>query len=217
MPPEIFTTQFVTSLLRGFFHLLYHQFAWVYDFIAWTVSLGMWQDWVSATLPYLSGHDILELGHGPGHLQVALMDNKHNAIGIDESQQMVRLTYRRLNKAGYEPRIMRSYSQLLPFKDESFHHIVSTFPTEYMYNPKTVSETFRVLAHGGTMVILPIAWITGNHFIARIMAWLFRITEQAPEWDELYLKTFIEAGFHTQAQKLEVRSSKVLIIIATKP
>ena len=36
----------IAHLLRIFFHLLYHPFAWTYDFIAWAVSLGRWKDWV---------------------------------------------------------------------------------------------------------------------------------------------------------------------------
>ncbi len=59
------------SLLRFFFSLLYHQFAWTYDLVSATVSLGHWQEWVRASLPYLHGRT-LEIGYGPGHLQTYL-------------------------------------------------------------------------------------------------------------------------------------------------
>ena len=59
--------------LRFFFHLLYHQFAWTYDWVAAGVSLGRWNEWVRSILPYMQEGRILELGHGPGHLQAELL------------------------------------------------------------------------------------------------------------------------------------------------
>jgi ubiquinone/menaquinone biosynthesis C-methylase UbiE len=44
-------------------------FAWSYDLVAAVVSLGQWNHWVGSVLPYLPGVNILEIGHGPGHLQ----------------------------------------------------------------------------------------------------------------------------------------------------
>lgn len=217
MPPEINPNHLLAYLLRKFFYFLYHQFAWSYDFVAGIVSLGLWQDWVPSILPHLSGRDILELGHGPGHLQLTLRENNYNTIGIDESGQMVRLASARLYKAGYDPQVIRGLSQLLPFEDETFHHVVSTFPTEYIYRLETIAETFRVLTPGGSLIILPVAWLTGDHRLEHFMSWVYRITGQAPEWDDRYLEPYSKAGFRTQTLKMEIRSSIVLIIIATKP
>ena len=72
-------------LLRFFFKLLYHQFAFAYDFVAATVSVGRWQDWVSSILPFLAGTRILEIGFGPGHLQRHLLRRGLTVVGIDES------------------------------------------------------------------------------------------------------------------------------------
>ena len=55
----------LTRFLGFFFHLLYHPFAWAYDLIAWTVSLGRWKDWVESVVPFIKGMRVLELGHGP--------------------------------------------------------------------------------------------------------------------------------------------------------
>jgi ubiquinone/menaquinone biosynthesis C-methylase UbiE len=54
------------------FHLLYHQFAFTYDAVAWFVSLGQWQAWGQAALKRVRGPRVLEIGHGPGHLLIAL-------------------------------------------------------------------------------------------------------------------------------------------------
>jgi len=96
------------TLLRFFFRLLYHQFAFTYDLVAATVSLGRWKDWVLSVLPFIQGTRVLEIGHGPGHLQRALLEQNLLAVGIDESSQMGRLAKRNLrrffhSKAGAPP------------------------------------------------------------------------------------------------------------------
>ena len=40
------------------------------------VSLGRWDDWIQTVIPYVRGLSILEIGHGPGHLQIKLMGEK---------------------------------------------------------------------------------------------------------------------------------------------
>jgi ubiquinone/menaquinone biosynthesis C-methylase UbiE len=176
----------------------------------------MWREWVSSIQPFLSGQNVLELGHGPGHLQITLKKNHHKVIGVDESEQMVRTAYHRIIKAGHEPFLLRSYSQQLPIVDESFHHVVSTFPTEFISDPDTISEVYRILMPGGSFIFLPIAWIKNTHVLARLMAWLFRITGQSPDWDDRYLEPFIQEGFTTEVHTSDIRSSSVLIIIAKK-
>ena len=78
--------QFRTAFMRGFFHLLYHQFAWSYDWFSGLVSLGMWQDWIAATLPYLQGPKVLELGPGPGHIQQALVNQGVESYSLEDKK-----------------------------------------------------------------------------------------------------------------------------------
>src|SRR5919197_2009265 len=81
----------VKTILRFFFRLLYHQFAFTYDLVAATVSLNRWKDWVISVIPFIQGNRILEIGHGPGHLQRILLNRSLVTVGIDESSQMGRL------------------------------------------------------------------------------------------------------------------------------
>ena len=53
------------ALLRLFFKLLYHQFAFTYDLVAAAVSFNRWKDWTREILPLIEGTRILELGYGP--------------------------------------------------------------------------------------------------------------------------------------------------------
>src|SRR4030065_1593661 len=87
-------------LLRSFFKLLYHQFAWTYDWVASIVSLGAWKSWVLSAPSYLDSRRTLEIGFGPGHLQLALHQMGITTIGLDESKQMANTARLRLLRQG---------------------------------------------------------------------------------------------------------------------
>jgi ubiquinone/menaquinone biosynthesis C-methylase UbiE len=207
----------LTGILRVFFKLLYHQLSWTYDLVAWIVSTGLWNRWVLLTLPYLKGPNILEVGHGPGHLQSALGKNGLRAIGLDESRQMGRLAYGRIVKRGYVPLLASGYAQFMPFPTAHFQQIAATFPSEYIRDPLTIQEIMRVLEPGGQLVILPLAWLTGRRLHARAAAWLSRTTNQAPEWDVRMVMPYEQAGFKVKVEFLTEGDSQAVIIIAQKP
>lgn len=206
------------AILRIFFHLLYHQFAFAYDFVAATVSFGRWKDWILEAAPFIEGARILELGHGPGHLQRILLDRGLVAVGLDESPQMARLAKR--NTAG-AAHLTRGLAQRLPFADSTFDTVVATFPAEYIFDPVTLTEANRVIKENGRFVVLPGAIITGRGTWDRFLSWLFRITRQTPPnlseiVHERSKKLFAEAGFRVAIHELKVKSSLVFIMTATK-
>jgi ubiquinone/menaquinone biosynthesis C-methylase UbiE len=225
----------VKTLLRFFFRLLYHQFAFTYDLVAATVSLGRWKDWVLSVVPFIEGTRILEIGHGPGHLQHVLLNRGLLAVGLDESPQMGRLArhnLRRFEKTqtpdptqppGYtQISLTRGIAQHLPFPEGSFDTLVATFPSEYIFDPKTLAEAQRVLAPNGRLVILPGATIMGRGILDRAMRLLFRITGEAPPnlseiIHERSKQPFTRAGFHVEVHELNIRASLVFILVATKP
>ncbi|MEW5939233.1 MAG: methyltransferase domain-containing protein, partial [Chloroflexota bacterium] len=183
-----------TRLLRFFFHHLYHGVAFTYDLVAWTVSFGHWSEWTRTVLPYVSGPRLLELGHGPGRLHLALASErtaKHcpepvegspdfaqrqetlesAVFGLDESSQMGRLARARLVRAGRPVRLTRGVAQSLPFPAESFDCILSTFPAEYIFDERTLAEARRALRGGGRFVVLPAGWPRNV-----LLQWLYRVT-----------------------------------------
>jgi ubiquinone/menaquinone biosynthesis C-methylase UbiE len=201
------------KLARLFFRLLYHSFAWSYDFVAGMVSLGRWRTWVSASLPYLQGERVLELGHGPGHLQSDLLRNGIWAAGVDESRQMGRLAKhdnRRL-------RLVRAVGQALPFADLSFDTLVSTFPTRYILDQRTLSETLRVLQPGGRLIVTFSAEITGGTLPERFLAWLFHVTGQSGDPIDSLTAPFVEAGYTAEPFTVDLGTSRVFLILAKKP
>jgi ubiquinone/menaquinone biosynthesis C-methylase UbiE len=203
----------IQRFMRFFFNLLYHPFAFTYDLVAWVVSFGKWQDWVFSVIPHLQGTHILELGHGPGHLQRLLLNRGLFAIAIDESTQMGRLAKRRL---GTSHRLTRGISQSLPFPSESFDCVVATFPTEYIYDQRTLAEVKRVLRSGGRLVVLPVTYPKSG-----FLQWLYKITRESPAaFDEAIkerLQTpFQKAGFIVETKIIELESSRLIILLAEK-
>jgi ubiquinone/menaquinone biosynthesis C-methylase UbiE len=212
----------IARLFRLFFYLLYHPFAWSYDLVSATVSLGRWGDWIRTVVPFIEGTRILEIGHGPGHLQRILLDRGLFAVGLDESRQMGHLAKRSLSRSGYtQYNLSRGLSQSLPFPDETFDSIVSTFPSNYIFEIDTLLEAHRTLKNGGSLIVLPVAWITGRKLMERYAAGLFRVTGQAPAEPveiirERFKQPFIDLGFDAKVEQVEVKSSLVLIIVAKK-
>jgi ubiquinone/menaquinone biosynthesis C-methylase UbiE len=209
--------KWLTPLLKIFFRLLYGPFAWTYDLVAATVSVGQWRGWVFAVLPYLDGPRVLELGHGPGHLQQALCQRGQCAFGLDASPQMGRLARRRLQRAGQAARLTRGLAQQLPYPAGRFDQVVATFPTEYIVHPHTLAEIKRVLKPGGELLIVPTAWISGRGWLHRAAATLFAVTGQAPAWEKRLLAPFRQARFEVQVEWIEQPHSRLLLIRAFSP
>ena len=230
---------FVKSILRPFFRLLYHELAFTYDLVAATVSFNRWKDWILSVIPFIEGDRILEIGHGPGHLQRILRSRYLFAVGIDESGQMGRLAKRNLTRRSSSQssqpasipssqssqlaythiNLTRGIGQHLPFRNESFDTVVATFPTEYITDPGTLAEVKRCLsdADGGRFIVLPVAWPKN-----RLLDWLFKVTGQSPTEAMEVVKSslsepFVHAGFKTEIQTVDIQSSTLLIVIATKP
>lgn len=208
----------IARFMRFFFYHFYHSLAWTYDFVAAVVSIGRWQDWVKTVVPFIQGTRILEIGFGPGHLQRILLDRELFTVGLDESRQMISLAKRRLDGSA---NLTRGLAQSLPFATQSFDCIVSTFPAEYVFDPRTLSDAYRALRNGGRFIVLPAAWIVGQKIVDRAAAWLFRVTGETPRnisdiVRERAVHPLERAGFKVESRRIEIRSSIVLVLIASK-
>lgn len=211
--PSFFDMNLMRRFMRVFFYLLYHPFAFAYDFVAAFVSFGQWKNWGRSILPFISGTRLLELGFGPGHLQRFLSDFDLILFGLDESTQMIRLAKKRIGK---NHKLARGIAQNLPFAGKSFSSVISTFPTEYIFDSETLSEIRRCLRSGGRLIVL-LAAFPSNRFLK----WLYKVTGESPEALDESIKSkmkepFVKAGFQTETQILDVKSSRLFVVIAEK-
>jgi len=213
------------DLLKLGFGLLYNQMAWSYDPVSWLVSRGEWRNWQRAGLRYLQGEAILELAHGPGHMLLALQEAGRKVVGLDLSPAMSRLAARRVSDARAQVALVRGDGQSLPFRDQAFDGVLSTFPTEFLAWPATIDGIYRVLKPGGRLVVVPQARLTGGSLLARFIEWLYAITGQRPEaaYDDqggfwrVIGSRFRAAGFLLTFEEVSLKKSRVTVVVAEKP
>ncbi|MCA9942941.1 MAG: class I SAM-dependent methyltransferase [Anaerolineales bacterium] len=218
------------TLVRFGFRLLYYELAWTYDLVSWLVSLGEWSRWQRAALPFVQGPTVLEIGHGPGHLLLALQAAGHTVVGVDLSPNMGRQAQRRLHKNKLPASLIRAKVQELPLQTAVFHTVLSTFPTDYIVDPESLTAIYRVLAPDGRLVVVPEGHLTGRGLLHRGIAWLFRITgqrsgafsvDEAHNWPqprlwEPFRQRFEAAGFMLTIEHVQLSRSVATVFIARK-
>jgi ubiquinone/menaquinone biosynthesis C-methylase UbiE len=205
------------AFLRLFFRLFYNQCAWIYDWVAWVVSLGQWNAWGRTAVLYLSGERVLELAHGPGHLLVEMATRGLAPVGVDLSPHMGRLARRRLCKAGLAVPLVRTRAQALPFCDGSFDGVVATFPTEFILEPATLREAARVLGAEGRLVVVAWALLGERDPLSRFIGWLHRVTGQGKPLPGEGEALLVEAGFAPRTVWERVGRSEVMLVVGDRP
>jgi ubiquinone/menaquinone biosynthesis C-methylase UbiE len=216
-------------LVRFGFRLLYREMAWSYDAVSWVVSLGQWRRWQEAALdflpPSIEAPRVLEMGHGPGHMLLALVKRGYRPIGLDLSAQMGRMAWRRVN--GRIP-LIRASVTAVPLVSQSVDAILATFPTDYIIDPQTIAEVKRVLVENGRFVILPLAQLTDRGPVHRLIELAFRVTGQRPAAGEQYSmeseeqnlgllgQALVAGGFVVRQHLVDLPGSVALVIVAER-
>ncbi len=199
------------------FHLLYNQLAFTYDAVAWLVSFGQWQAWGRTALDRARGPRVLELGHGPGHLLIALgQSGRHQPIGVDLSPHMIAQAQQRLKRAGLSIPQVRCSVEALPFRSGTFDSAVSTFPTEYIAKPRTLAEVARVTNDQGRLVVVLGAQFGRQTPSTRLVDWLYRITGQREASVEAEPDVFERLGMSAHVETEVVGGSIVTLVVAEK-
>jgi len=227
--------------MRTFFRLLYNEFAWTYDLVAWLVSFGQWKAWGCAAISRLRGPRVLDLAHGPGHLLVAMRRAGFAPIGLDLSPQMGRLAKGRWERerSGADPLptrerevapspsqgegwgqlrsppLVRARAQAMPFCSGTFDSIVSTFPAEFIFDPATLQEIARVMKpEGQTVVVIGVTFKQG--LPARLLRWLYRVTYQDESAPPGIANAVAKAGLTLEREREPMSMVDVLLAIARK-
>ncbi|MDQ6740540.1 MAG: methyltransferase domain-containing protein [Actinomycetota bacterium] len=228
-------------LLTAAFNLLYNQFAWAYDWVSGAFFRGHWRQWQRAALGPLAtagGKRVLELGCGTGDLQVDLRARGYTSYGVDHSAAMLGVAQRKARRRGRRPlRVARAASQALPFPAETFDAVLSTFPSEYIFDPLTVSEIVRVLRPGGLLVVVPSGLLLPTDLLSKALDGFFGLVyggilpgtrnagakrerlraglAQAPAFGPL-VPNLRAAGFQVSVRLGTSPSSVVAVILAVK-
>ncbi len=203
-------------LIKLGFHLLYYQLAWSYDLVAWSVSFGQWAAWRRLALPYLQPGPTLELAYGTGAFFVDMLRAGHRPVGLDLSPYMARLAGRRLRRPNLPLRLSRGKAQALPFPAGHFDTVVATFPTDYMLEPATLAEVYRVLRGGGRLVIVFEGHLRGPWPLRPFIDWLYRITNQRSLPSAKSLALVQAAGFEARWDSVTQHGAAARLLIAHK-
>lgn len=207
------------ALVRFGFRLLYNELAFTYDTVSKIVSLGQWHDWQRAALRHLKappGAPILELAHGTGQFLIDLRAAGCQTFSIDVSPAMGRIARRKLYHWGYCPRLVRARAQALPFPDQRFAAVVSTFPTEFIVEPATLAEAHRVLKPGGRLVVVVNGLLTAHSAATNTLEFAYRITGQRGPWPVDVEQRLTAAGFSPQVITEPLEHSTVLLMVAER-
>lgn len=208
-----------SGCIRFFFKHLYTTVAWAYDFVAWSTSMGQWRLWHQAALIEYEPGQLLEIGHGPGHLLYELYARNRDIYGVDASRQMTRIARDRFRINDRPSIAVHALAQALPFPAKAFSGVIATFPSEYIFEPASLQSIHRVLQPNGTLVIIIGAEITGKALFDRFSAWLFRVTGQSSHPEEAYSPWLDLLKSHGYQSRLEIvcqERARVLRLIAVR-
>lgn len=204
--------------LKFGFYLLYNPLAFTYDAVAALVSLGQWQTWAETAVSRVRGSRVLELGHGPGHLLIALArSGRLQPIGLDLSPNMIKQARQRIRRSGLSIPQVRCRVQALPFRSGVFDSVVATFPTEYIADPATLYEIQRVTNERGRLVVVAGVQLGRQQPGTRFIDWLYRVTGQNEPVSGGFRSIFDQAGMPVRIESETIGVSTVMLMIAEKP
>ena len=205
------------------FHLLYHQMAWTYDAVAWSVSFGQWTAWRRLALQFVQSGPILELAYGTGGLFADMLEANYRPVGIDLSPFMAQLATKRLRRRQLPLLLNRAKAQALPFPSGQFANVISTFPTNYIFDDATLAEVHRVLkspspnnSSAGQLVIVVEGYLRGPWPIRPVIDWFYKITDQHNFPAVKPLPIFEKHNFSARWETVEYQGAQAKLLIAHK-
>lgn len=217
------------AFMRFFFQQLYTTLAWTYDLVANVTSVGQWRIWQKTGLEHIPPGRVLEIGYGTGHMLSLLSEQGCDVFGIDPSPKMSQIASRRLQKHAFRAALVRAKAQALPFKANEFQSILSTFPSDYIFDPFTLKEAWRVLNAQGVLIIIPgvqkiFGIKSGEKRILALLdefaSTLYRLTGEAIDPDNKavneFMKQLYDSGFSADIQHVLQKRAIVYRIIAKK-
>jgi len=119
-----------------------------YDRVAKYATFGQDLQWKRYAVEALGNHDpVLELACGTGVLSSMLTFSGKDVIGLDFTFEYLRESMLRL-----EIPLAQGTAEILPYRDDCFGAVVSSYLAKYVEIDRLVEECWRVVRPGGVAV-----------------------------------------------------------------
>lgn len=164
----------MTPRLRKLLFETLYKNKYLYRFASTVPFAGQWRAWQRLVLTRIRGHDVLELGCGLGDLLADMAEADHACVAVEQSPQMVAAARETLQRRKLDEKawVIQGSAQHLPFSNASFDTVVSTFPSEYIYDPNTIAEVERVLRPAGRLIVIEGANLLPVGFLQPLLAFI---------------------------------------------
>jgi ubiquinone/menaquinone biosynthesis C-methylase UbiE len=187
--------------------------------------MSRWYDMIASTsewkfvkvgldlLDVTEGEIVLDIGYGTGKSVVTLAQAVGEAgriFGIDISEGMYRIARNRVNVAGYLERVDLRCGDAakLPFDDDSFDAIFSSFTLELFDTPEipvVLQECQRVLRNLGRIVVVSMSKKSEDSSAVKLYEWAHERIPNYVDCRPIYVaKVMAEAGFQI-SEKIEMK------------
>jgi ubiquinone/menaquinone biosynthesis C-methylase UbiE len=107
-------------------------------------------------------------------------------------------------------------AQALPYPANCFRNVVATFPTDYMLEPATLAEVYRVLQPGGCLVVVFEGYLAGPRPVKAVVDWLYQITGQRSLPPAKPLTLLLRSGFTARWETSIHNGASARLLIAQK-
>ncbi len=154
-----------------------------YDFLNRLLSLGIDQQWrrfVARSLVSLEKPLVLDVACGTGDLSLAIAGRHPGAtvVGLDFSEEMLRLAREKVYRRGRDDRValVAGSAEELPFAADFFAGLTIAFGIRNVVDrPRALAEFRRVLRPGGRLVILEFSLPENRLFRLVYQGYFFKV------------------------------------------
>ena len=172
------------------------------------------------------GETVLEIGFGTGHCLKRIVESvgpKGKTYGIDISTGMMKISKKRLEKAGLEDRVKLFCGDAasLPFDDSTFNAVFMSFTLELFDTPeipKVLEQIKRVLKPEGRLAVVSISKEDGESIFLRLYEWTHNKWPKYVDCRPIYVEqSLIDAGYQIKSkEKVKIFRLPAEIIVAVK-
>ena len=177
----------------------YNRISRWYDFFAGS-SEKKYRDAGLQKLDVREGDKVLEIGFGTGHCILALVGlvgDLGKVCGIDISEGMCKVTFKRIKQAGLLERVELYCSDAcaLPFKEGSFDKIFMSFTLELFDTqdiPLVLRECKRVLKSEGKIGIVAMSMKCEDNIMMKLYKWFHDKFPNLVDCRPIYVKKSLD-------------------------